>query len=469
MMTQDNEKIRTQIQLVCIDDLVPKEHLLRTIDKAIDWSFIYDLVKDTYSADTGRPSIDPVTLIKIPFIQYLYGIKSMRQTIKDIEVNVAYRWFLGLELDEKVPHFSTFGKNYTRRFEGTDLFEKIFQHILEECYKYKLVDPSEVYVDATHVKARANSKKMQKRIAKKEALFYAEQLKKDINEDRIVHGKKPLKDKDDDDKSSGTSDKFEDYTDDVPLDGKEIRCSTTDPDSGWFRKGEHKHVFAYGIETACDKNGWILDFTVNAGNEHDSRTFKGLYDRLKNIGMEYCIADAGYKTPAIAKLLLDDGIKPVLPYKRPMTKDNFFKKYEYVYDEHYDCYICPRNQILKYSTTNRDGYREYKSCGHICEKCESLPKCTESKNHVKVVTRHIWEDYIETCEDIRHTDGMKDLYSHRKETIERVFGTAKENHGFRYTQMYGKARMKMKVALTFACMNLKKLAKIQNDWELQPV
>ena len=468
-MTQDNEKIRTQIQLVCIDDLVPKEHLLRIIDKAIDWSFIYDLVKDTYSADTGRPSIDPVTLIKISFIQYLYGIKSMRQTIKDIEVNVAYRWFLGLELDEKVPHFSTFGKNYTRRFEGTDLFEKIFQHILEECYKYKLVDPSEVYVDATHVKARANSKKMQKRIAKKEALFYAEQLKKDINEDRIVHGKKPLKDKDDDDKSSGTSDKFEDYTDDVPLDGKEIRCSTTDPDSGWFRKGEHKHVFAYGIETACDKNGWILDFTVNAGNEHDSRTFKGLYDRLKNIGMEYCIADAGYKTPAIAKLLLDDGIKPVLPYKRPMTKDNFFKKYEYVYDEHYDCYICPRNQILKYSTTNRDGYREYKSCGHICEKCEFLPKCTESKNHVKVVTRHIWEDYIETCEDIRHTDGMKDLYSHRKETIERVFGTAKENHGFRYTQMYGKARMKMKVALTFACMNLKKLAKIQNDWELQPV
>lgn len=468
-MTQDNEKIRTQIQLVCIDDLVPKEHLLRIIDKAIDWSFIYDLVKDTYSADTGRPSIDPVTLIKIPFIQYLYGIKSMRQTIKDIEVNVAYRWFLGLELDEKVPHFSTFGKNYTRRFEGTDLFEKIFQHILEECYKYKLVDPSEVYVDATHVKARANSKKMQKRIAKKEALFYAEQLKKDINEDRIVHGKKPLKDKDDDDKSSGTSDKFEDYTDDVPLDGKEIRCSTTDPDSGWLRKGEHKHVFAYGIETACDKNGWILDFTVNPGNEHDSRTFKGLYDRLENIGMEYCIADAGYKTPAIAKLLLDDGIKPVLPYKRPMTKDNFFKKYEYVYDEHYDCYICPRNQILKYSTTNRDGYREYKSCGHICEKCEFLPKCTESKNHVKVVTRHIWEDYIETCEDIRHTDGMKDLYSHRKETIERVFGTAKENHGFRYTQMYGKARMTMKVALTFACMNLKKLAKIQNDWELQPV
>ena len=131
MMTQENERIRTQVQLASIDDLVPKDHLLRAIDKAINWNFIYDLVRDKYSENNGRPSIDPVILIKIPFIQYLYGIKSMRQTIKDIEVNMAYRWFLGLELYEEVPHFSTFGKNYTRRFKGTNLFEQIFQHILE--------------------------------------------------------------------------------------------------------------------------------------------------------------------------------------------------------------------------------------------------------------------------------------------------------------------------------------------------
>ena len=469
MMTQENEKIRKQMQIVCIDDLVPQEHLLRIIDKAIDWTFIYDLVKDKYSAETGRPSIDPVTLIKIPLIQYLYGIKSMRQTIKEIDVNMAYRWFLGLELYDSVPHFSTFGKNYTRRFKDTDLFEQIFQHILEECYRFKLVDPTEVFVDATHVKARANNRKMQKRIAQQETLFYEEMLRKEIDSDREIHGKKPLKEKDEDDHkpSVGGGDKFEDFTDDVPLDGKTIKCSTTDPESGWFRKGEHKNVFAYGIETACDKNGWILDFTVNPGNEHDSRTFKGLYDKLKRIGMEYCVVDAGYKTPAIAKLLLDNEVKPVFPYKRPMTKDGFFKKYEYVYDKYNDCYICPNNQVLSYSTTNRDGYREYKSCSHVCENCEYLSQCTLSKNHVKLVTRHVWEDYMEVCEDIRHTEGMKDLYSHRKETIERIFGTAKENHGFRYTQMFGKARMEMKVALTFACMNLKKLAKIQQERELQ--
>ena len=195
MLTKDADKKREQIQLFCMDDMVPQDHLLRIIDKAIDWSFIYELVEEKYSPDQGRPSMDPVTLIKIPFIQYLYGIKSMRQTIKEIEVNVAYRWFLGLDMFDKVPHFTTFGKNYTRRFKDTDLFEQIFTKILEECYKFKLVDPTEVFVDATHIKAKANNKKMQKRIAKQEALFYEDVLRKEIDKDRDAHGKKQLKDK----------------------------------------------------------------------------------------------------------------------------------------------------------------------------------------------------------------------------------------------------------------------------------
>ena len=314
-------------------------------------------------------------------------------------------------------------------------------------------------MDATHVKARANNKKMQKRIAHEEALFFEELLKKEINEDREAHGKKPLKEKDDENDNPptpGSGGKEE----------KTIKESTPDPESGWFRKGEHKNVFAYALQTACDKNGWILGYSVHPGNHHDSRAFKALYDKIKNIGIKTLIADAGYKTPAIAKLLIDDGIKPLLPYKRPMTKEDFFKKHEYVYDEYYDSYICPNNQILTYRTTNREGYREYKSCGAVCEGCPYLSQCTESKDHVKVITRHIWEPYMEICEDIRHTLGMKDLYSLRKETIERIFGTAKENHGFRYTQMFGKARMEMKVGLTFACMNLKKLAKMKakREW-----
>lgn len=448
MMTRDSDDKRTQIVCFCIDDLVPADHLLRLIENTLDWAFIYDLVKEKYSADEGRPSMDPVALIKIPFLQYLYGIRSMRQTIKEIDVNVAYRWFLGLGLHETPPHFSTFGKNYTRRFKDTDLFEQIFEHILEECYKHGFVDPSEVFVDSTHVKARANTHRKRKELAQKEALFYEEQLKAEINQDRASHGKKPLKDKGADEEGSDGGE------------AKEIKVSTTDPESGWFHKGEHKQVFAYGVGTAADKHGWILGYDVNPGNQHDSRTFVGLYEKLKGIGVEKIIADAGYKTPAIAKLLLDVGITPVFPYTSPMTKDGFFKKYEYVYDEFYDCYICPSNKILKYSATNRNGYREYKSNPEECRVCPHLKQCTQSANHTKVVTRHVWADYMETCEDIRHTLGMKELYKKRQETIERIFGTAKEYHGLRYTHMYGKARMSMKVSLTYACMNLKKLAKM---------
>ena len=185
MMTKNADKKREQMLMFCMDDMVPQNHMLRLIDKAIDWTFIYDLVEDKYCLDNGRPSMDPVMLIKIPMIQYLYGIKSMRQTMKEIEVNVAYRWFLGLDMLDPVPHFSTFGKNYTRRFKDTDLFEQIFSKILEDCMKYKLVDTEQIFVDATHVKACANSKKMRKRIAREQTLWYEEELNKEIEKTMI--------------------------------------------------------------------------------------------------------------------------------------------------------------------------------------------------------------------------------------------------------------------------------------------
>ncbi len=453
MMSKETEKKREQVHIMSMDEMVPQDHLLRNVEKAIDFSFIYDLVKEKYSEDKGRPSLDPVMLIKIVIIQYLYGIKSMRQTIKEIEVNVAYRWFLGLTMYDAVPHFSTFGKNYTRRFKGTDLFEQIFTKILEECFRCNFVDPSIAYIDGTHIKAHANKKKSIQAKVKKEALFYEKELRKEIDKDREEHGKKPLKDKDDDDNDE-TGEQIE------------IKESTTDSESGLFHKGEHKEVFAYVAQSACDKHGWIMGYTVNRGNEHDSRNFLGIYKKVTALGANTIVADAAYKTPAIARLIIEDNKTPVFPYKRPYTKKGFFRKHEYVYDEYYDCYICPNNQILFYSTTNREGYKEYKSKGYICEGCPNLNKCTNSKEHIKVVTRHIWEEYIEICENIRHTTGMKEIYDLRKETIERIFGDAKENHGMRYTHYNGKHLMEMKVGLTFACLNLKKLVKMKKKYGL---
>lgn len=440
MLTIRNENYRNEELKIILDELVPKNHLVRKIESTIDFSFIYDKVKDLYSP-IGKPSIDPVVLIKIILIQYLFGIPSMRQTIREIEVNVAYRWFLGYSLTEKIPHFSTFNKNYERRFKNTDLFESIFKEILAIATENGFVDSSNVYIDSTHIKASANKKKYTKVEVDVQAKHYQERLEKEINEDRKIHGKKPLLE-------NKTTKK------------KQQIQSKIDKDSGMFFKNEKEKCFAYLSHTACDNNNFILDFHITPGNVHDSVAFSDLYEKIKcNFNNIKAIAiDAGYITPYICKTLIQDNIIPAIPYKRPMTKEGFFKKYEYVYDEYYDCYICPNNKILNYSTTNRNGYREYKSNCNDCKKCNCINNCTSSKVNQKTVTRHVWENYLEEANHLRYNPMVKKIYKKRKQTIERVFADAKEKHGMRYTQLRGLQKIKMEVSLIFSCMNLKKLA-----------
>lgn len=189
MLTKRNNDYRKQIEFNSLDMLVPNDHLVRKIDKAMNFDFIYDEVEHLYSA-FGAPSIDPVVLIKIVLIQYLFGIPSMRQTIRELEVNIAYRWFIGYSIGEKVPHFSTFSKNYERRFKDTNLFSSIFIKILEQAEKYNFIKPEQIYIDSTHIKASANKKKHIKIDTKVEAKKYQDLLDKEINEDREKHGKK---------------------------------------------------------------------------------------------------------------------------------------------------------------------------------------------------------------------------------------------------------------------------------------
>lgn len=447
MLSTKEKESRKQIRYVCIEDLVPGDHLLRRVENALDFEFVRAEVKDLYSEDKGRPSVDPVTLVKLCVINYLYGYNSMRRTIRECEVNVAYRWFIGYDLTESIPHFTTFGKNYKRRFEGTDIFERIFIRVLQTAIENGLVDQSTVFIDGTHIKANANTHKNYKKLVEKEARSYDALLKKEINEDRAAHGKKPLKDDDDDQD---------------PPSQKEITVSKSDPESGLFHKGEHKKCFAYNAQTACDKHGWVLAATVDAGNKHDSAVFGDIYDKVKQTTgkPKSVVLDAGYKIPYIAKTLIDDGVAPYMPYKRPMTRKGFFFKNDYVYDEHYDCYLCPAEQVIPYSTTNREGYREYKSNPNVCKSCPSRSQCTQSTHCQKVITRHLWQGYLDEVDENRYTYKGKALYGRRKETIERVFADGKEKHGLRFTRYNGLAKVKTQVLLTFMVMNLKKLAKL---------
>jgi len=437
------EENRQAVEIVSLDGIVPKEHLLRKIDKAVDFKHIYEIVGNLYCPDNGRPSVDPVVLIKMVLIQHLYGIRSLRQTAAEVDMNNAYRWFIGYPLNRAVPHFATVSYNFRHRFKE-ETVEKIFAWILEEVEKAGYLAPEAVFVDGTHIKANANLKKQVKEAIPAAARVYEQQLRAEIDQDREEHGKKP----------------FKDDPPDKPEQEKMVTKSTTDPDSGLFHKGEHKKCFAYCAHTVCDKHNFILGAEVTPGNVHDSVAFDKVYDKVtaRFPQIEVVTADAAYKTPWICKKILEDERIPSMPYKRPMTKQGNLEWWKYVYDEYYDCVICPQYNILKYSTTNREGYREYKSDPKVCKECLSRERCTLSKNCQKVVAIHIWADFVEQAEDIRHSELGRSTYELRKRTIERVFADAKEKHGMRYTQHRGLTAVSSWVKLKYATMNLKKLA-----------
>lgn len=152
MLTKRNT-IQNEIILNTLDELVPQDHLVRKLDK-IDYSFIYDEIRDYYSED-GRPSIDPVILFKIILIKNIFGIKSIRQTLKEIEVNLAYRWFLSIPLSKKAPSYSVISNNFNNRF-NKDILNKIFKIIITKAINKQIIPENDLNFIHINYKLRKN-------------------------------------------------------------------------------------------------------------------------------------------------------------------------------------------------------------------------------------------------------------------------------------------------------------------------
>ena len=447
-MEQWRKDVRKEPIIIDIDSLVPDEHLLRKIEKVMDYEWLYERLDPYYNHTNGRPGTDPVVLIKMVLIQHLFGIPSLRQTHREIQVNLAYRWFLGYGLLDEIPHFATVSYAFCKRFPD-ELTAEIFEHILNKALNNRMVDPSTVFIDGTHIKASANKKKYQKEQVRKAAKVYSGQLRREVNAEREKLGKKPIEDDHDDDEPK------------PPAGGGTVEktVSTTDPDSGMFVKGEHERQFAYEAHTVCDSRGFVLGVEVTAGNVHDSVAWDKVYEEVTHRhNVQFVTMDAGYKTPWIAKKILDDGKVPILPYTRYNGNKERYKPWEYTYDPVNDTYTCPRGGVLRHTTTDRDGKRTYRSMPEKCKECPCKAKCGANEKGQKVFTTHIWQEYLDLVEQIRKTERAKKIYAQRKETIERVFADAKEKHAMRYTHHRGLAAVTRWVRLKYAAMNLKRLA-----------
>ena len=439
--------------------MIPQDHFLRVIEKYFDWNFIYEEVEKEYSV-FGRPSIDPVVLFKIHILKFLFHEDSLRRTYENLKYNNLYRWFIGYELNEAVPDHSTYSQNYKRKFckLEKDILQTVFDKVIELLIEHDCLDMTAVYIDSTNTKAYANKKRNHKEKVKIEAKKYQKELELEI----------ALKGLQDEDLTA------EEYLEEVEkiikcneevescevLGEKEVIISDTDKDAGMLYKSDKEKMFGYNSSVICENNNYILTVDVNPSNMHDSVAFYSSFEKLVNKydinDINYFVGDAAYITGHICKTIIDLDMIPAFPYTRKGYRKGYLKKYEFVYDEYNDIYICPNEKDLIPTGINKDGYMIYKSDKCDCANCPFKEKCT--KGSYKQVLRHVWEEYKEMTNDYRHHQDVKEIYRQRPSHIERIFADGKMKYGLGKTYFRSKERVSRELTLLYACMNLKKFA-----------
>jgi len=440
-MLSKKENIQTQMILYTLEDLVPQDSLYRKIDKYIDFNFIYDEVKDLYCEDNGRPSIDPVVLFKLVFIQTLDGLKSMRKTCEKIKVDVEYRWFLKIPFGEDTPHYSTFSKNYERRFKDSDVFEKIFINIVEQAIKFNLVKGDTFFTDSTHKKANANKNKFREEL-QRSVKKRRQWLEEEINAERKKQGKKEFEYKDE-------------------IEEKTIKVSSTDDESGYYHRDNKEKGFMYlDHRTVDSKCNIIVDCFITKGNVHDSSPFIARAEYLRNTfgfqAIKWAL-DSGYDTLDIKKYLHDNNIFGVIGYRRYPKGETKINKNRFRYNKEMDCYVCPETGIILPYTgrIDKQGYKLY-SDKNNCFGCSDISRCAKKQGY-RVIRRHIKEDLNEEFRNNRISTEGKELYKLRKEKIERSFADSKQNHGYRYAMYRGIKKNQNYTWLICAAQNMKNI------------
>ena len=278
---------------------------------------------------------------------------------------------------------------------------------------------------------------------------YIEELDEQIALDREILNKKPF-DKDDNDPD--------------PPEGGETTTrmvSLTDPDSGQQTRDGKPDGFHYSEHRTVDsKNNVIVNVHVEPANINDITPVPKILEEIKHrLGKlpKYMGFDAGYHSAWIAHLLEKNLIQGVIGYRRHTHQQEVFGKYRFRYEPYFDAYTCPEGKHLYWKTTNRNGYREYWSSSKDCANCPRKSECMSEKSKRRLVTRHVWQDALEEVTWFTKTTNGRRIYSWRKQTIERSFAEAKENHGLRFARMLGIKNMREQCFLTAAAQNIKRL------------
>jgi len=426
----------------CLDEAVPVDHLVRRIDGLLDLGWVRDELGPYYS-HTGRPSIDPELLIRMLIIGYVFAIRSERQLCAEVQVNLAYRWFCGLGIEDRVPDHSAFSRARHERFRDGQAYRQLFEHVVELCLARGLVGGAGFSVDASLIRADVN---LAKQIDGAQPIDWPEQASRAVREylealDETAHvAREPHR---------------------RPKPPKAV--SLTDPLAAWVTKKYARPFFAYDanylIDHAC---GIIVDAEGTCANRrHEIAAAQSMLDRVNrrfDLKPKSLAGDSVYGAGRLLTWLMDQGIEPHVPvWDRSARSNGLFSRSDFVFDAEANHYICPGGKKLTTTGTISQGrILNYKGRKEDCTRCRLRSRCTTAP--LRKVTRDIDEELRDQVRALAKTKAFEHSARQRKK-VEMAFAHMKRILRLDRFRLRGLSGARHEVLLAATAQNLRKLAR----------
>lgn len=463
-----------QPRVVTLEALVPEDNFYRKVEAMLDLSFVRDLVRDCYSFRMGRPSVDPVVFFKLQLIMFFEGIRSERQLMEMVNMRLDHRWYIGYDLNEKVPDHSALSKIRDRY--GLEMFQQFFEQIVELCIEAGLVWGKELYFDASQVEANASMDSLVPRVdLHLAAQFNPEPLA--FPEPGVIPASPSAP-------ARPVQNLAERYT------GKRLagryrptsyrrltddKISTTDPDAapmkpgfaGYARLGYHTHYVVDGGKARI-----ILAALVTPASVMDNTPMLDLERWVRFrwwLHPEIAVADSKYGTIYNLVGLKQDGLRAYMPphNQERQKHDPLYPSSHFRYDAQHDHYLCPQGQVLSFkyavATTQVSIYQAKK---RVCDDCPVQTQCRRGK-YGRSITRSFFQEDVERVEGYQATAAYQKAMRKRQVWIEPLFGEAKQWHTMRKFRLHGLVKVNIQGLLTAAGQNIKRLLQARS-WKHHP-
>ncbi len=424
-------------------ELVPREHVLRRIDRVLNLSWLHEEVRDCYCQNNGRPSIDPESALRLMLAGFLEGIVHDRALMRRAQTDLAFRWFAGYRLDESLPDHSSLTR--IRQRWGVERFRRIFERTVQDCVKAGLVRGDTVHVDATLIRADVSWESLTR--------VHVEQVLEE-NSER------------DDDEDPPPPKRGRPRT--KQRTGKKM--STTDPDASMATSRSDFHLEpSFKQHTAVDDHaGVVVDVAVETGHANEGRQLIEQLARVEEttgLNVHTLTADKSYAHATNYLELEQRGIDPVIPPRAVAVRKAGTQRIpacRFKYDEYHDQVTCPAGKRLENrSRAVKDNGFIFRARSHDCSMCPLREQCLPPSAKARSIL--ILDGYPALLRARRKQlrgwdEARRNAYSRHRWLVEGAHGRAKNHHGLRRAVRRGLDNVAIQSYLAASVMNLKKLA-----------